>query len=144
MNKKKNPSDRIKELEECVEVLTKRHDNLLKNILKDARMYRAWIKRLRVAWYMYHPEKKYRRRNISPPFSWNLKGPALLLWEIATAYNLEPEDLAPYVGVSVSLIYDWFRSKQIPTEDEKAKIIAAVRKIDKDWRQELPMVIRKG
>ena len=63
-----------------------------------------------------------------------LSGPALLLWEIATAYRLEPEDVAPYVDAPVGSVYAWFGGKQIPTEDEKKKIIAAVRQIDKDHR----------
>ena len=65
----------------------------------------------------------------------DLQGPALLLWEVTTAYDLKPEEVAPYVGVPAVLVNEWFGGKQIPTEDEKAKIIAAVRQINRERRR---------
>ena len=63
-----------------------------------------------------------------------LKGEALLLWEAAEVYDLDPEDMAPYIGVSIDRVYEWLGGGEIPTDEEKAKIRAGVEKI----KRELP------
>lgn len=59
-----------------------------------------------------------------------LKGEALLLWEAGQVFDLEPEDLSPFVGVSADRIYEWFGGGELPTEDEIEKILAAIDKIE--------------
>jgi len=63
----------------------------------------------------------------------NLSGEALLLWEAAAVFDLGVEELAPCVGVTVDRIYEWFGGGQIPSEDEKSKILEGVEKMDREF-----------